>query len=227
MPPIPWLSLFIPFTAAGGRFPARRSAMRIAILTFEGFNELDSLIALGVLNRVRKPGWQVCLACPTPRVRSMNGVAVEAQAPLSWARTADAVLVGSGMQTREVVNDASLMAQMDFDPARQLLGAQCSGTLVLARLGLLGGVPACTDLTTRPWVQEAGVTVLNQPFVAHGNIATAGGCLAAPYLAAWVIARLEGVEAAESALHYVAPVGEKEAYVARAMGHLEKYLALA
>lgn len=30
--------------------------MHIAILTFEGFNELDSLIALGVLNCVKKPG---------------------------------------------------------------------------------------------------------------------------------------------------------------------------
>jgi hypothetical protein len=30
--------------------------MHIAILTFEGFNELDSLIALGVLNRVKTPG---------------------------------------------------------------------------------------------------------------------------------------------------------------------------
>ena len=30
--------------------------MHIAILTFEGYNELDSLIALGVLNRIRKPG---------------------------------------------------------------------------------------------------------------------------------------------------------------------------
>ena len=28
--------------------------MHIAILTFEGYNELDSLIALGVLNRFRK-----------------------------------------------------------------------------------------------------------------------------------------------------------------------------
>ena len=28
--------------------------MHIAILTFEGYNELDSLIALGVLNRVRQ-----------------------------------------------------------------------------------------------------------------------------------------------------------------------------
>jgi len=29
--------------------------MHIAILTFEGYNELDSLIALGVLNRVWRP----------------------------------------------------------------------------------------------------------------------------------------------------------------------------
>ena len=30
--------------------------MHIAILTFEGYNELDSLIALGVLNRVKRRG---------------------------------------------------------------------------------------------------------------------------------------------------------------------------
>ncbi|WP_330249851.1 hypothetical protein OG874_26555 [Nocardia sp. NBC_00565] len=41
---------------------------------------------------------------------------------------------------------------------------------------------------------------------------------------AWLIARLESVEAAESALHYVAPVGEKEDYVARAMRNISPYL---
>ncbi|MBT9512123.1 MAG: DJ-1/PfpI family protein [Acidovorax sp.] len=200
--------------------------MRIAILTFDGFNELDSLIALGLLNRVKKPGWEVSLCCPAARVCSMNGVTVEAQSLLPYARSADAVLVGSGVKTREVVQDAALMAQLDFDPARQLLGAQCSGALILARLGLLDGVPACTDLTTKPWVQEAGVTVLNQPFFAKGNVATAGGCLSAQYLAAWLIARLEGPEAAREVIHYFAPVGEKEEYVARAMGHVGPYLAM-
>ena len=39
-----------------------------------------------------------------------------------------------------------------------------------------------------------------------------------------MIARLEGVEAAESALHYVAPVGEKDDYVARAMRNITPYL---
>jgi len=199
--------------------------MHIAILTFQGFNELDSFVALGVLNRIQRPDWRVSICCPEPTVTSMNGVVVHAQSTLAEAATADAVLVGSGMQTREVVNDPAIMSALRLDPARQLIGAQCSGTLVLAKLGLLGAVPACTDLTTKPWVQAAGVEVLNQPFYAAGNVATAGGCLASPYLAAWVIARTEGLDAARSALHYVAPVGEKEAYVERAMGHIAPCLA--
>ena len=198
--------------------------MHIAILTFDGFNELDSLIALGILNRIKKPDWRVSIASPTPQVQSMNGVTLERQISLSEANHADAVIIGSGMKTRDVVADESLMAQLQLDPSRQLLGAQCSGTLLLAKLGLLNDVPACTDLTTKPWVQEAGVEVLNQAFFANGNVATAGGCLASQYLAVWMIARLEGVEAAKEAMHYVAPVGEKEDYVARAMKHISPYL---
>jgi transcriptional regulator GlxA family with amidase domain len=200
------------------------AAMHIAILTFDGFNELDSLIALGILNRIKQPDWRVSIACPTPSVRSMNGVVLEAQCSLGDAREADAVIVGSGIKTRDVVKDPALMGQLEVDDSRQLLGAQCSGTLILAKLGLLRDVPACTDLITKPWVEEAGVTVLNQPFFARGNVATAGGCLASQYLAAWVIARLVGIDEARSALFYVAPVGEKEEYVSRAMRNIEAYL---
>lgn len=199
--------------------------MHIAILTFQGFNELDSLIALGVLNRINKPDWRVTLCCPEPMVTSMNGVTVHAQSSLADAVSADAVIVGSGIKTREIANDPAIMSALRLDPARQLIAAQCSGTLVLAKLGILADIPACTDLTTKPWVQEAGVTVLNQPFYASGNIATAGGCFASQYLAAWIIARLEGEEAAKAALHYVAPVGEKDEYVSRAIGNIAPYIA--
>lgn len=198
--------------------------MHIAILTFEGFNELDSLISFGILNRVQQPGWRVSIASPTEKVLSMNGLTIEAQTSLEDACDADAVLVGSGRMTRDVVVNAALMSRLKLDPARQLLGAQCSGTLILAKLGLLSDVPACTDLITKPWVVEAGVAVLNQPFVAKGNVATAGGCLSSQYLAAWFISRLAGIEAAHSALHYVAPVGEQDIYISRAMANISQFL---
>lgn len=199
--------------------------MHTAILTFDGYNELDSLIALGILNRIREPGWRVSIASPTPRVRSMNGVTIDATIDLDEACTADAVIVGSGAQTREVVENTTIMnALRRLDPGRQLLAGQCSGTLVLAKLGLLADVPACTDLVTKPWVVAAGVDVLNQPFFARGNLATAGGCLASTYLATWVIARLHSLDGAKEAMHYVAPVGEKDDYVARALRNVTPYL---
>jgi transcriptional regulator GlxA family with amidase domain len=198
--------------------------MNISILTFDGFNELDSFIALGILNRVKNKGWKVSIASPTKQVKSMNGVVIERQASLESLSSADAVIVGSGIKTREVVADASIMAQLKLDPSRQVIGAQCSGTLVLAKLGLLDDVPACTDITTLPWVKEAGIEVLNQAFFAKGNVATAGGCLASHYLAAWVIARLDSIEEAKHAIDYVAPVGEKEDYVNRVMQNISPYL---
>ena len=198
--------------------------MHIAILTFDGYNELDSLIALGILNRIKTPGWRVSIASPTPKGTSMNGVVIERHIDLQEACTADAIVVGGGMKTRDVVADTDIMQQLQFNPSRQILASQCSGTLVLAKLGLLHQVPACTDLTTKRWVQEAGIEVLNQAFFAKGNVATVGGCLASPYLAAWVIAKLVDIEAAKDALHYVAPVGEKDAFVELAMSNIEPYL---
>ena len=44
--------------------------MHIAILTFDGFNELDSLIAYGMLSRISllgDPDWRVSIASPTTK----------------------------------------------------------------------------------------------------------------------------------------------------------------
>lgn len=104
----------------------------------------------------------------------MNGAYLESQATLRQAREADAVIVGSGMLTRDIVKTPTIMDELQFDPGRQL--------------------------------------------------ATAGGCLASQYLACWVIARLVGLDAAADAIHYVAPVGEKDNYVSRALGNIERYM---
>ena len=199
--------------------------MQIAVLTFDGYNELDSFIAAAILNRMKPHGWVAWITAPSDQVTSMNGVTLMRQKPLSFVAEADAVIIGSGVRTREHAADADLMACLQLDSARQLIGAQCSGTLLLARLGLIGDLPACTDLTTKPWVVEAGVQVLDAPFVAHGNVATAGGCMASQYLATWLIARAASPALAREAIHYVSPVGEKQASVARAMAVVEPFIA--
>lgn len=199
--------------------------MNIAILTFEGFNELDSFIASGILNRMKGSGWNVQITCPSETVTSMNGVSITAQQNLEFANTADAVLFGSGIYTRDIAKDKALLSRLNLNPGNQIIGAQCSGTLLMAKLGLLNGLPACTDLTTKPWVIDAGVEVLDQPFTADKNIATAGGCLSSQYLATWVIAKLAGIESASSAIHYVAPVGEKDDHVEHAIGVVKPFIS--
>ncbi|WP_126173369.1 DJ-1/PfpI family protein [Altericroceibacterium xinjiangense] len=198
--------------------------MQIAVLTFEGFNELDSFVAAAILNRMKARGWAAHITSPAEYVTSMNGVTVQRQKPLEFAADADAVIVGSGIRTRDIAADRALLSRIRLDPSRQLVGAQCSGTLLLAKLGLLGDLPACTDLTTKPWVIEAGANVIDAPFAAHGNVATAGGCLASMYLATWMIARGASMRDAEEAMHYVAPVGEKALFVKQAVNVVAPFL---
>ncbi|MEV4400217.1 hypothetical protein [Nonomuraea sp. NPDC049607] len=192
--------------------------MRVAVVTFDGFNELDSFIASALINRCRADGLEAFITTPMPVVTSMNGVPVTGQRPIEFVTEAEVVLIGSGVKTRDVVADDRLLSMLPLDPGRQLIGSQCSGALVLARLGLLGGMPVCTDRTSRPFVEAENVTVLDVPFHAQGNIATAGGCLASQYLATWVITRTLGESAARAVLDYVAPVGENDETVERALG---------
>ena len=94
----------------------------------------------------------------------------------------------------------------------------------MAKKGLIGTLPACTDLTTKPWVQEAGINVIDAPFYAKDNLATAGGCMSSQYLAAWVITKLAGEEEAKEVIYYVAPVGQKEDYVERIISVVKPFL---
>lgn len=198
--------------------------MKIAILSFQGFNEIDSLLTFRMLKWLYKDDWDIKICCPEAEVTSMGGLTIRAQGTLEDTKKADAVIVGSGAMTRELVKDEALMSRINLKPGRQLIGAQCSGALILAKLGILRGIPACTDIVTKPWAQDAGIKVLNQPLFAKNNIATAGGCLSAAYLGAWIVAKLDHLETARKALHYFAPVGEQDEFVAKAVSNIIPYL---
>lgn len=197
---------------------------RIAVVTCDGFNEIDSFIASYILNRVEAAGWTAEITCPSPEVVSRNGVRIAAQQPLEFANEAEVVIFGSGSRSADIVRDPSVMSRLRLDPTRQLIASQCSGALFVNALGLLQGMPVCTDFSTRPVVEAAGVRVLDQTFHARGRMASAGGCLASPYLAAWVVTHRLGRGAADAALQYVAPVGEAAAWVANVLDVVARYV---
>lgn len=199
--------------------------MKIAIATFDGFNEIDSVVAAHILNRVQQPGWKAEIAAPAKTITSMNGLVISAQQPLEYLTEADVVVFGSGRKTQQTIRDASIMARIKLVPDRQLIASQCSGALMLAHFGLLENIPACTDLRTRPKLEAAGINVLDAAFHAEGNLATAGGCLSAQYLSTWIIWRLLGKEEAEEALSYVVPVGEQTEYISRAIDTVAPYIS--
>ena len=198
--------------------------MDIAILTFDGFNELDSFIASAMINRARKQGLNAWITAPTRSVTSMNGVEVQAQRDLSFTKHADAVLIGSGIKSRAIASDDAFLKNFDLDPGRQLIGSQCSGALVLQALGLAGGA-VCTDTMTRPFLEKQGVPVLDRAFHAEGAVATAGGCLSSSYLAAWTIGSLTDWQTAYDIVHYVAPVGRKDETAREVEAAVKPFLA--
>lgn len=200
--------------------------MHIAILSFDGFNELDCFVPLSLLNRLKPMGWSAELCGPGSMVTSMNGVNVQLQRPLEWANEADAVWFGAGLYTRAIAENAALLDRLQLDPTRQRFAAHGAGALLPARLGLLGEVPACTDGSARPWLVEAGVRVLSEPFYARGPVATAGGGLASLYLSAWLIWEKAGEQAAREVLGHAAPVGQKTEYVDGLMAVVKPFMAV-
>src|SRR5690349_2338900 len=99
-------------------------AMDIAVITVDGFNELDSFVVSALLNRA---GQNAFITTAAPKVKSMWGVEITGQKPLEFANEADAVVIGSGPGTRRFIKEPETLARLRLDPSRQMIASQCSG----------------------------------------------------------------------------------------------------
>ncbi len=181
--------------------------MFIAQIVFDQFTDIDVFLAWDLLNRVRRPDWTVKLVGTMAHHTSVSGLTIPMHGQIEEANHADAVLFASGPATRTLRFDRDYLARFRLDARRQFIGSMCSGALLLAALGLLEGKRATTLPTASALLREAGVDVVDAPFVREGNIATAAACLAGVDLAAWTIEMLAGKEARDAALAEVQPVG--------------------
>src|SRR3546814_5118296 len=97
--------------------------MQVAVLTYEGYNELVSFVAATIINRLRPHGWRAHITAPTEWVASMNGVTVQRQRSLAFVKEADVVLIGSGIRTRDIADDSDLLRSEE-----RRVGKECVST---------------------------------------------------------------------------------------------------
>jgi putative intracellular protease/amidase len=182
--------------------------MKIAIVIFDKFTDLDLWLMWDLLNRVRVEDWEVKILGEKETHISATNIEAKTSGRIEEANEASAVLFISGQGTRERIADENWLAKFDLNTEKQLIGSICSGSLILAKLGLLEGKTATTYPTSKAVLESFGVEVVEKPFVAHGNIATAGGCLAQQYLIHWVIENLADKDWADLVVKAIQPVGE-------------------
>jgi putative intracellular protease/amidase len=182
--------------------------MKIGIVIFDQFTDIDLFLMWDLLNRVRVEGWEVKILGENAVHTSATGIEIKTHGRIEEANDADAVLFVSGYGTRDRIVDENWLLKFKLDPQKQFIGSICSGSLIMAKLGLLDGKTATTYPTTKAALEGLGVEVVEKPFIAHGKIATAGGCLAQQYLVGWVIENLADKDWREVVLRSIQPVGE-------------------
>jgi transcriptional regulator GlxA family with amidase domain len=182
--------------------------MNISIIAFDDFTDIDVFFMWDLLKRVKSSSWNVRILGEASHQTSSSGLTIPMHGYVSEANDADAVLFASGPGTRKKCKDEAFLREFTLDPGRQMIGSMCSGALILAALGLLDGKKATTYPSAKKLLEGYGVTVVERPFVLEGNVATAAGCLAAQYLAGWVIERGLGARVRDVVLKSIKPVGE-------------------
>ncbi|HEY7915209.1 MAG TPA: DJ-1/PfpI family protein [Blastocatellia bacterium] len=182
--------------------------MRISIVIFDEFTDIDLFLMWDLLNRVRVPDWDVRIVGDKSHHISATGLITATHGSIEEANESDVVLFVSGRGTRTKMRDELWLSRFRLDPGRQMIASVCSGALLLAALGLLAGKTATTYPTTKQALEGFGISVEERPFIVNGNVATSGGCLAAQYIVGWVIENRADKAWKELVLKSIQPVGE-------------------
>lgn len=182
----------------------------LSIVVFDDFSDIDLVLPWDIFSRIKRHDWKVKVVGMGSTHRSTLGMLVKTDERLDTVAKSDVVLIIGGEGSRARVHDPEFLECLNLNPQRQLIGAQCSGALILAALGLLEGRTATTTPFATLEMEAAGVQLQQRPLVVHGNIATAGGCLASLYMTAWILYRCVGAAETKQIFAQVAPVGDDE-----------------
>ncbi len=193
---------------------------RIAIVCFDKATDIDIFLHWDILNRPRtmfpKPDetWEVQLLGSKPAHVTQAGLTLPMHGTIGQAKDYDAVVHASGPATRQLMNDNNYLSNLGLSTDRQIVGSQCSGSLILAASGCLDGLTATTYPSARADLESFGVTFLAEPLVAHRRVATVAGCLAGIKLDEWLLAHFIAPDRVAQCIQSASPWGEGSAQLA-------------
>lgn len=181
--------------------------MHVAIVLYDGFDDLDALGPFEVFKHAKNCGATVetglFTLAPQEIVESGHGLRIEPDGTVppdpelvvvpggGWGSRAD---VGAwGEAERGELPDA--LARLHADGAT--VAAVCTGGMLVARAGLTDGRPAITHHAAVDDLRAAGAEVVDARVVDAGDLVTAGGVTAGIDLALHLVAREVGADVAE------------------------------
>jgi uncharacterized protein (DUF427 family)/putative intracellular protease/amidase len=178
----------------------------IDIVLFDGVDELDAVGPLEVLRGAAAQGGDLAVRLVTRteplEVTGSHGLRMRADAVYSPG--ADILLVpGGGWIARAEAGAWAEAERGDWLPLIKaaaergtVLAAVCTGTMLLARAGVIGARPATTHHSARADLEAAGVQFVDERVVDAGGLVTAGGVTSGLDLALHLVERLVSTEAA-------------------------------
>ncbi|MFB6157232.1 MAG: DJ-1/PfpI family protein [Haloferacaceae archaeon] len=186
---------------------------RVAVLIYDGFDELDAVGPYETFHAAAGRGADIDASLvtlePRDRVRASHGMVVEPHGVLPDPDGADApdllVVPGGGWNDRSEEGawaEAERGVVPDAVAAHHAAGATvasvCTGGMLLARAGLLDGRPAVTHRGALDDLRETGARVVEQRVVDDGDVVTAGGITSGIDLALHLVERYAGAATAEA-----------------------------
>ena len=178
--------------------------MRIAIVVFDGVEELDFAGPWEVLKYwAREPAVDAAVllvADSEDPVRAAKDMRVLPDTTWDAAGHIDVLVLPGGRGTRALVEDTALHQRLrDLAAGETLMTSVCTGSLVYAAAGLLRGRPATTHWSTLDRLAALDPTIEVRPddrFVDDGDVITAAGVSAGIDMAMHLVARLDSTDAA-------------------------------
>jgi putative intracellular protease/amidase len=173
--------------------------MDIAILLFPDVNALDAVGPYEVLRHLPDARVHFVAPEPGPQPTEDAALALIANASFDDLTTADVLVVPGGrgeVAIRE--HERALEWVRAIDAGSTWTTSVCTGSLILAKAGLLAGKRATSHWTALETLRRLGAEPTEERVVVQGKIVTAAGVSSGIDMALWLAGQIAGEEQAKA-----------------------------